>query len=212
MLGIALTVALLIAVTAAFFNILQYLTADPMQVPLLGEITWFGDLLSWGAVLVMLILSIFLMVPVASAITSMFLDEVAAAVEDKHFPHLPAAQKVPLWDAVRDTVNFLGILIAANVIALFLYALFAPAAVFIFWGLNGFLLGREYFTLVAMRRVGRAQAKQLRRTYSGTIWLAGVLMAMPLSVPLLNLVIPILGAATFANLFHLLEKTGQRSL
>ncbi|MEO0381733.1 MAG: EI24 domain-containing protein, partial [Pseudomonadota bacterium] len=77
-----------------------------------------------------------------------------------------------------------------------------PSAIFIFWGLNGFLLGREYFMLAAMRRVGRAQAKELRRAHSSTVWLAGTLMAIPLSIPLLNLLIPIIGAATFTHLFH----------
>ena len=81
-----------------------------------------------------------------------------------------------------------------------------PFALFIFWGLNGFLLGREYFTLAAMRRVGRAQAKVLRKRYAWRIWAAGILMAMPLSIPLLNLVIPILGAATFTHLYHRLTQ------
>ena len=154
----------------------------------------------------MLFLSVFLMVPVASAITSMFLEEVAQAVEDKHYPALPPAAKVPFWDAVKDTVNFLGLLIAANILALFLYVMFPPAALFIFWGLNGFLLGREYFTLAAARRVGTAEAKKLRRRHSTTIWAAGTLMAVPLSVPLVNLVIPILGAATFTHIYHALAR------
>ena len=105
-------------------------------------------------------------------------------------------------DALRDTVNFMGVLIGVNVVALVLYLMFAPFAPLIFWSVNGFLLGREYFTLAAIRRVGRTEAKRLRGKHGLTIWAAGVLMAIPLSVPLLNLVIPILGAATFTHLFH----------
>ncbi len=126
----------------------------------------------------------------------------ADAVEDRHYPHLPPAQDVRFADALRDTAGFLGILIGANMVALILYVIFAPAAPFIFWGLNGFLLGREYFTLAAMRRVGREGARAMRRRHMPTIWAAGVLMALPLSVPLMNLVVPILGAATFTHLFH----------
>jgi len=203
--GIGLTLALLVAVYAAFLWLLQVVTPDVTTLPLIGEVTWIDDLLGWSSLLLMLVLSTFLMIPVASAITSMFLEEVAQAVEDRHYPGLPAAIKVPFGDAVRDTINFLGVLIGANVLALFLYALFAPAALFIFWGLNGFLLGREYFTLAAMRRVGRDGAKALRKRHIGTIWTAGVLMAIPLSVPLLNLLIPILGAATFTHIFHMVQ-------
>lgn len=205
-LGLGLTIALLIAAYAGFLALIQWLVGPDASLPLIGQVTWLDDLLSVGSLFVMLLLSVFLMVPVASAITSMFLDEVAQAVEDKHYPSLPPATKVPFWDGVKDTVNFLGLLIAANLLAVVLYILFPPAMLFIFWGLNGFLLGREYFTLAAARRVGTIEAKKLRRKHSGTIWAAGTLMAMPLSVPLLNLVIPILGAATFTHLYHALSR------
>jgi uncharacterized protein involved in cysteine biosynthesis len=105
-------------------------------------------------------------------------------------------------DGLRDTANFLGVLIAANILAFILYAMLPFAMVFIFYALNGFLLGCEYFQLAAMRREGREGAKALRKQHQGTIWLAGCLMAVPLSVPLLNLFIPILGAATFTHLYH----------
>ncbi|GFE50592.1 membrane protein [Roseobacter cerasinus] len=208
--GLGLTIALLIAASVGVVWLVGGLVGDTTSIWLIGEVTWVQDLVSWGSALVLLVLSVFLMIPVASAITSMFLETVAQAVEDKHYPHLPAATPVPFGDALRDTVNFLGVLIAANVLALVVYLILiatvalAPVAPVVFWALNGFLLGREYFTLAAARRVGRQEAKQLRARHSGTIWLAGTLMAIPLTIPILNLVIPILGAATFTHLFHLL--------
>jgi CysZ protein len=204
-LGIGLSIALLVAAYAAFLFLIQWFVGPETILPVLGEVQWLDDLLSWSSLLFMIILSMFLMVPVASAITSMFLEDVAEAVEDRFYPHLPSVPRIPFGDAVKDTVNFLGVLIGANLLAFILYAIFSPAALFIFWGLNGFLLGREYFTLAAMRRLGRQGAKDLRRKHTGTIWLAGTLMAMPLSVPVVNLFIPILGAATFTHIFHTLN-------
>jgi len=204
-LGVLLTIALLVAAYAGFLWVLEAWLGETVTLPGGYEIRWLDDLLTFSSVFLMLALSVFLMVPVASAITSMFLDEVAQAVEDRHYPNLPPVPGVPFYDALKDTVNFLGVIIAANVVALVVYALFPPAAVFIFWALNGFLLGREYFTLAAMRRIGRPAAKVLRRKHAGAIWLAGILMAMPLSIPLINLVIPILGAATFTHIFHALN-------
>lgn len=205
LLGIALTLALLILATTGFVWLVGALVGEEVLVPFIGEVRWLNDLASWGSFVLMMVLSVFLMVPVASAITSMFLEQVAEAVEDRHYPQLPKVAPVPFWDAVRDTVSFLGVLILANIAAILLYVFLPFAAIFIFWGLNGFLLGREYFTLAAMRRVGRQGAKELRRRNAGTIWLAGVLMAVPLSVPLVNLLVPILGAATFTHLFHMLQ-------
>jgi len=204
--GIGLTIVLLIAIYAGFLQLISWLTAEPITLPGVGEVTWFGDFLSWGSLGVVIVMSVFLMVPVASAITSLFLDEVAQAVEDEHYPHMPPVPSVSFSEGLRDSISFLGVLIGANFLAITLYLILPFAAFFIFYALNGFLLGREYFQMAAMRRVGRARAKELRRQHSGTIWIAGCLMAIPLSFPLINLVIPILGAATFTHLYHSLNR------
>ncbi|WP_296764911.1 EI24 domain-containing protein [Sediminimonas sp.] len=209
MLGIVLTLALLVGASAAVFVALQWAFGTDLTLPLFGPVTWLGDFLSWTSLFAMLGLSIFLMIPVASAITSMFLEDVADAVEARHYPHLPAARPVPFGEALRDTVNFLGVLIGANLMALFLYAIFSPLTPFIFYGMNGYLLGREYFTLAAMRREGRAGAREMLRANSLTVWAAGILMAIPLTVPIMNLVIPILGAASFTHIYHALRRDGE---
>jgi len=206
-LGLGLTVVLLVAIYGLFLWLLNAWIPDETVLPLFGEVTWVNDILTGTSLFFMLILSVFLMIPVASAFTGLFLEDIADAVERKHYPQLPGVSRVPWGDVIRDTLNFLGLLLVANVVALFLYVLFPPTALFIFWGVNGLLLGREYFQMVAMRRVGREKAKAARKRHAATIWIAGTLMAMPLTVPILNLVIPILGVATFTHLYHRLEKS-----
>ncbi|MEL7167601.1 MAG: EI24 domain-containing protein, partial [Pseudomonadota bacterium] len=159
LIGLALTIALLVAATSGFVWFVGWLSADSVEVPWIGTITWLDDIITWASFFVFLVLSIFLMIPVASVITSMFLEDVARAVEDQHYPNLPPAKGIGFGDGLVDTLNFLGVLLAANLLALLLYVFLPFASIFIFWGLNGFLLGREYFTLVAMRRVSRAQAR-----------------------------------------------------
>lgn len=209
LLGVGLTFVLLIAAYAGFLWLINALVGEQVTLPILGEVTWISDLLSVSSFLLMIVLSVFLMVPVASAITSMFLDEVAQAVEDKHYPSLPSVPHIPIAEALRDTLSFLGVLVVANLLALILYVIFSPLAPIIFWAMNGFLLGREYFSLAAMRRLGREGARQLRSKHSATIWIAGILMAVPLSIPLVNLLIPILGAATFTHIYHGLADSRQ---
>lgn len=209
LIGVGLTLALLIAAYAGLLWFLKWSMGPEATLPLIGTVTWLDDLVGWSSLLLMLIVSVFLMVPVASAITSMLLEDVAAAVEDRHYPHVPKAAPIPFGEAFRDTVNFLGVLIAANTLALFVYALvfwlpFAP--VVLFWALNGFLLGREYFTLAAMRHEGHTGARSMAKRNRMTIWAAGFLMAIPLSIPIMNLLIPILGAATFTHIYHGLRR------
>ena len=114
--------------------------------------------------------------------------------------------RIPFVDGLKDTLSFLGVLLGANLLAIIAYAMMPPLTPFIFYALNGYLLGREYFQIAAMRRIGRQGAKDLRKKHKGQIWLAGCLMAVPLSIPLINLVIPILGAATFTHLYHRLNQ------
>lgn len=206
LLGIALAVALLIGVYAGFLWLIETFSPGTVEIPLIGPVGGLDTLLGWGSALLMLGLSVFLMVPVASAFSGLFLEDVASAVEDRHYPGLPAAARVSLMDSLIDTANFMGLLIAVNVVALLLYAVSGPFIPLVFWGLNGLLLGREYFTLTATRRIGRTAAKALRRQHWGKIWIAGTLMAAPLSIPLINLIIPVLGVATFTHLFHALNR------
>ena len=200
--GVGLTILLLVLACAGAIWLINWLSGSEISLPFVGAVPWLNDVLNYSGIVLVLILPVFLMVPVASAITSIFLDEVAQAVEDKHFPALPPARRIPVSEAVMDGLSCLGVLIVANLLALILYAIFTPLAPFIFWAMNGFLLGREYFTLAAMRRIGRDGARKLRSKHSTTIWVAGTLMAIPLSVPLVNLVIPIIGAATFTHIYH----------
>jgi uncharacterized protein involved in cysteine biosynthesis len=205
LLGLGLTVLLLLGVYGLFLWGLQALLGE--EVTIFGrEVTWVDDLLSWASIGLMLLLSVFLMVPVASAFTGLFLEDIAAAVEAEHYPALPPVPRLPWSDALIDSVNFFGVLLGVNLLALVAYVFVGPFAPLLFWAVNGYLLGREYFQMVAMRRLGRQGAKAARRRHSGTIWLAGVLMAAPLSVPLVNLLIPVLGAATFTHLFHRLNR------
>ena len=207
-LGVLLALALLAAVYAGFLVLINSLVPGTIDLIFVGPITGIDALLGWGSLFLMLGLSVFLMVPVASAFSGLFLEDIADAVEDRHYPGLPPVTPVRLGDSLVDSLNFLGLVIAANVLALVLYIFAGPFIPVVFWAVNGWLLGREYFTLVATRRIGREGAKALRAQNSGRIWLAGILMAAPLSVPLVNLVIPVLGVATFTHLFHRMASRG----
>ena len=200
--GVGLALLLLAAFSALFVWAVGWIVGDAVTIPWVGTVDWADTVLSWAMVPLTLVLSVFLMVPVASAITSMFLEEVAQAVEDVHYPSAGTAPAVPLVDAFLDSLGFLGVMLAANLLALVLYLFLVPLAPFIFWGLNGFLLGREYITVAAMRRMGRQEARRLWRRNLPVIWAAGVLMALPLSVPVVNLLVPVIGAATFTHIFH----------
>ena len=200
--GIGLAVATLFVISAAFLWFVGAIMPDSFTLPWIGTITWIDNVLNWSAVPLVIAMSAFLMVPVASAMTGIFLDDVAQAVEDDHYPALGPARRTPVTEIIGDTIRFLGVIVGANLVALIFYIFFTPFAPLIFWSLNGFLLGREYFQMVAIRRMSRKDADQLRKTHRGRVWFTGSLMAIPLSIPIVNLLVPVLGAAAFTHLFH----------
>jgi len=203
--GMGLTIALLIAACLLVNFGINQLLSSAWAANLIGDQSWLGALINIGGVLFTIALSIWLMVPVTSAIIALFLDEVAQAVEARHYPHLPKQTATKLQDQILVGIRFLGILLLANVGALILSMIVPLLAPFVFWATNGYLMGREYFQMAAMRRMPRAQAQELFQRHQGSIWIAGILMAIPMSIPLVGLFIPILGAATFTHQFERLR-------
>ena len=203
--SLGLTIVLLTAACLLVIYGVNQLLSSALVAGMIGEQSWLGSLFNISGVLLNIALSIWVMVPVASAIIALFLDEVAQAVEARHYPHLPKQAAAKLQDQILVSIRFLGFLILANIGALILSMILPFLAPVVFWATNGYLMGREYFQMAAMRRVPRTQAQELLRRHQGAIWCAGILMAIPLTIPLVGLFIPILGAATFTHLFERLR-------
>ena len=203
--GMGLTIALLIAACLLVNFGINQLLSSAWAANMIGDQSWLGALINVGGVLFTIALSIWLMVPVTSAIIALFLEEVAQAVEARHYPHLPKQTATKLQDQILVGIRFLGILLLANIGALVLSMIVPLLAPFVFWATNGYLMGREYFQMAAMRRMPRAQAQELFQRHQGSIWTAGILIAIPMSIPLVGLFIPILGAATFTHQFERLR-------
>ena len=203
--ALGLTLLLLGPFVFGFAAFLQWLLPESVNIPFYGPVAFLDDLASGVGVAVLLFLSVFLMIPVAGLFLGLFLEPVADAVERRHYPDLPPVPGPGLLAGLVEGLRFALLFLGVNLLALVVYLAATALAPLVFWAVNGLLLGREYFQLVAMRRLSRRQADALRRRHFGTIWLAGALMAVPLSVPLLSLLVPILGVASFTHLFHRLN-------
>ena len=70
---------------------------------------------------------------------------------------------------------------------------------------NGYLVGREYFDMIASRHLDPAAARALRKSYRGRVYVAGLVLAVLFTVPVVNLFAPMLGAAAMVHLFHSLR-------
>jgi uncharacterized protein involved in cysteine biosynthesis len=143
---------------------------------------------------------------VVSGLIGLFLERIAAAVEARHYPELPKAPGLPFVAGVLATVRFLALVVALNVLLLALLA-FPPAYPVAWFAANGWLLGREYFEFIALRRLAPAEARALRRRHGGELLLMGVVTAGMLAVPLLNLIAPVLATAAMVHRFEAWRRT-----
>jgi uncharacterized protein involved in cysteine biosynthesis len=138
---------------------------------------------------------------VAAMIASLFIGRVARAVERRYYPGSPPPRRQSASEQVRTGASFLVATIALNVVALPFYALW-DANLPIFLAVNGYLMGREYFELVASRHLGPAAVASLRRAHAVKLFLAGIAIAGFSFVPLADLLTPVLATAFMLHLFH----------
>jgi uncharacterized protein involved in cysteine biosynthesis len=160
------------------------------------------DLLGWVAGLI----AAFVLFPGAAlVIISLLLEPVARAVEAKHFPDLDPPRHQPVSEALSIALRFAAITVFLNVLLLPVY--FIPVLnVLVFGALNGYLLGREYFELIAPRRLEPAAIRPMWKRYRGRLWIAGVVIALLLSIPLINWVMPVAAAAFMLHIFEKLRR------
>jgi len=137
--------------------------------------------------------------PTASLVAGFFLDDVAALVEREIDPAGPPGRPMPLGPSLLMGLRFACLSILASLASLTLtlaFGLGLPA----FFLLNGYLLGREYFELAAMRHMPRNDALSLRRGNAGRVYLAGLIVSGLVAVPVLNFLTPLFATAFMTRL------------
>ncbi len=166
------------------------------------------DLLGGAATVV---LTWLLFPAVVSAFIGLQVEGITRAVEARHYPELPPAPGESLASSILTAARFSALLVVLNIAAL-VFLVVPPLFPFVFLGLNGYLLGREYFELVAHRRVRAEEARALRKAHRARLFAAGVVIAALLTVPGVNLLAPVVATAAMVHLFEAWRQaTGQRS-
>lgn len=140
--------------------------------------------------------------PASLAVAGVLLDDVAAAVEARHYPFLAPATPAPLWSQVLAGLRVALRVLAVSVLALPLVLLLPGVGSLLWLAVSAYALSREYFELAALRRMDAASARALRRRHRFRVWLAGLPAAALMLVPVANLFAPVLGAAAFTHVFH----------
>ncbi len=172
-------------------------------------ISWFDSLAEWvGGVLFFssILFATFLLFPaVVTIIVGFFLEEVVDAVEARHYPNEATPRPQPLSEILAITTKFALMVAALNLLFLPIYLLLfflPPLNLILYYLLNGYLISREYYELVALRRLEPRGAMRLRRAHRGRILMSGVILAFFMTIPIINFVTPVLATAFMVHVFQ----------
>ncbi len=194
---LGLTLLILIGAVALLDHGLLLLIALPYA--------WLSTLLSIVAGLGLLVGSVFLVAPVSSIVAGFFIDDLAEHVERDLDPLAPPGRPLRIIPAMILSVRFGALQFGVTALALLLLLVPGINAV-AFIGANAYLLGRQYFEFIALRHLSAAETAKLRRRHAGRIFLAGLVLALMVAVPVLNLITPLFGAAFMVRVFKRLPE------
>jgi uncharacterized protein involved in cysteine biosynthesis len=203
-------VALSLGLAAGTFAALWLAVAAILYHTALFEwrpLNWLVDLLGGLAVLV---LSWLLFPAVVTLIMSFYLERVAAAVEALDYPWRSPPRRQPLAELLGVTLRLTASTLVLNLLALPIYLLVPGINLILFLALNGYLFGRGYFEVVALRRLDAGEARRVRNRFAGRVFLGGVVIAGFFALPLVNLVAPVIATAFMLHIFEALPRVESR--
>lgn len=139
-----------------------------------------------------------------------FLDDVAAAVERRHYAADPPGQAMEFWPGLIQSARFAGIVLGLNLLVLPFYLVLLlsmpPLAFLAYFSLNGYLFGREYFEMVTLRHRSRPETEALRRQFATRLFLAGCVISFLFTIPLVNLLVPLIAVAAMVHIYKSLPR------
>ncbi|MGB0750031.1 MAG: EI24 domain-containing protein [Magnetospiraceae bacterium] len=187
--------------TIVIFILLLTIVSTVLGSVVVSSMAWLDATATGLGVVATLVLTWFLFPSVAILVVGFLLEDVAVAVEARHYPTAGMPRKQPLWEVVTSAAKFAVISILLNIPVLF-FLFIPPLFPFVFYGVNGYLFGREYFELVAHRRADAKTVRAMRRRMLTRLLPAGALIAFLMTIPVVNLVAPVIGAAAMVHLFQ----------
>ncbi|WP_409361343.1 sulfate transporter family protein [Bartonella heixiaziensis] len=163
----------------------------------------FGMLIIFNLGLALLMA--FLIAPITAMIGGFFIDSAAEVIEKEDYPNEPIGQALSFGRSLILSIKFVILSLFGNILAFILF--FVPGINLIaFYVINGYLLGREYFVFTAYRFLSEQEAHAFLRVHYATVFGAGLLIALFVSIPILNLATPLFAAAFMTHLHKMLSQ------
>lgn len=180
--SIFLSVLIFIMSIFLLHSSLKYLIELTTDNQWLSYLSYLGDIGLLG-------LSVFILPAVFIFVSSFYFPQVMERVEKVYYPSLKAKESalhVELWSALK----LFMLVLFVNLLALPFY-LIPVLNIFLYFAVNGFLLGREYFEMAALRYYSLDEMRKMHFRYRAPKFMMGLCFVILGSVPFVNLLSPI---------------------
>lgn len=193
--ALGLTILLFIGILIGLEVAISLLVAFPWP--------WLETILAVATGLGVFAAFFFLMAPVTAVFAGLFLDDIAVLVEQRDYPGDAPGKPLATATAIWTGVQF-GLLVLIVNLLLLPTLLIGIGAVMMVIG-NAYLLGREYFSMVAMRHMQPREAQALRKTNAARVFAAGLIPAGLALIPVVNLFVPLFSTSYFVHIFKRIQ-------
>ena len=167
---------------------------------LAGGDSWWMNTIEWSirvlGILIIFVMIFFAFGSVQTAFLGLFLDDVVTATRDKNHPTIQLGAPPPFSKSSWASAQFLTLSLSVNALILPIVLIgwfLPPLGLIVQLIANGYLFGKEYEDIIAIRFQTENRLDPLKRTIFGTATAALFL------VPVLNFVAPVISAAAFTN-------------
>lgn len=170
---------------------------------------WLDEVARWLVSLLAFAAPLLLFPAFFGMMVGLFLDEVADAVEARHYPELGVARGTPISSGIWTGVKFLLLMLGINLLLLPIYLLLLfipPTGLLLFYAVNGHMTGAMYHEGVGLRRRTAREARSLRPVDGRRVWMIGILTMLMGTVPFLNLLAPVVGTAMMVHVAQALRR------
>ena len=144
----------------------------------------------------LLVLAYFFFASIHAAFLGIFLDDLLDAIRNRHYPECGWLPPPTLARSLMDSARFILLSLVVNLLALPFYLIgwfVPPIGITLQVFVNGYLLGKEYGSLVALR----IPSEQKKRGSSHLK--EGILAGLLWMVPLVNFIAPVLLAGSILH-------------
>jgi len=176
------------------------------------EVNFLNKLISWAIGVILFIIASAVLGPLMIVIGGVYSEDIAHHVENKHYPNRVGHRFVGVTESIKTGGRLLFKCLIVNVLLTPIYIVggfFPIISVLIFFGVNGYLLSRELFEIVASRHLERDDRVLFWRANRGGSIFIGVTIICLSTVPLLNFISAMLGMIITTHYFQYRTNAGR---